>query len=440
MTGRIEFNLGWNRSPSRRAEDGDGKCIYLVGRYSGRTGVGVPIAIDLDNFDQVLADLAPTVTIAGDQVLRFAELDDFHPDRWLKRIPLLADLCELKTRLHNPATAEMAAAAIRQYLPVAPAVTQPPTPASTSGESDDETLRRLLGRSSEEAEPAPTDKLTGWIDSLVAPHVSQAALPEHTALADLIDAVVGQYLRGVLHTPAFQDLEALWRATRNLVGAAAEGEHRLYLVDTDPVAWDGSASELVVEHARHREDDRSPIVLIDHRFGLGDADRTLLAAYAELAANLGGCAIGGLAADWAEAALTRHAPNLEMAADRVVLAYPRYLLRMPYGAKRDPLESLAFEECGQPPAAEDLLWGNPAFLCAQALLKAEPEPEDLVFPEIPVFAYTERGETVLRAGAETVLSESQTEALLASGITPVLGFRQRPGVRLPAIVALAAAG
>lgn len=439
MTGRIEFNLGWNRPTSRRIEDGDGRCIYLLGRYSGRSGAGRPIVIDLDNFDQVLAELAPTVTVTGGQTLPFAELDDFHPDRWLKRIALLADLSELKTRLNNPATAELASAAIRQYLPIAPAVTPPPATAPTGGESDDETLRRLLGRSSEAAS-VPTDKLTGWLDGLVAPHVSRATLPEHTALADLIDAVVGQYLRGVLHAPAFQDMEALWRATRNLVGAAAEGEHRLFLIDADPAAFDAATAAAIVEHARRREDDRSSMVLIDHRFGLGDADRALLAAYADLAASLDGCAIGGIAADWAEAALTRHAPSLDIAANRIVLAYPRYLMRLPYGAKRDPLESLAFEECALPPAVEELLWGNPAFLCAQALLKANPEPEDLAFPEIPVFAYSEQGETVLQAGAETVLSESQIQALLASGITPVLGFRQRPGVRLLAIVALADAG
>ncbi|MBS3955468.1 MAG: type VI secretion system contractile sheath large subunit [Methylomicrobium sp.] len=46
------------------------------------------------------------------------------------------------------------------------------------------------------------------------------------------------------------------------------------------------------------------------------------------------------------------------------VAYPRYLLRLPYGNKRNPVDTFDFEECSIIPQPEELLWGHPAFLCS----------------------------------------------------------------------------
>ena len=51
------------------------------------------------------------------------------------------------------------------------------------------------------------------------------------------------------------------------------------------------------------------------------------------------------------------------------LAAPRFLLRMPYGKKTDPIDAFAFEEFTRQGGLSGMLWGHPAL--APALLLAE---------------------------------------------------------------------
>src|SRR6185369_10696905 len=54
----------------------------------------------------------------------------------------------------------------------------------------------------------------------------------------------------------------------------------------------------------------------------------------------------------------------------VGLAMPRFLLRLPYGAKTDATERFAFEEMPDPPVHQLYLWGNPAIVCTLLLGEA----------------------------------------------------------------------
>src|ERR1035438_656183 len=87
--------------------------ILALGNFSGGAGRNRrPIEIDRDNFDQVLALLAPEVRLpfGGVEVpIRFRELDDFHPDRLLERLPLFQKLRDLRQRLADPSTFQAAA-------------------------------------------------------------------------------------------------------------------------------------------------------------------------------------------------------------------------------------------------------------------------------------------------------------------------------------------
>jgi anion-transporting ArsA/GET3 family ATPase len=67
------------------------------------------VRVDRDNFDEVLARLAPALEIplagGGPRVaLRFAELDDFHPDQLYDRLPLFRSLRDTRQRLADPRT------------------------------------------------------------------------------------------------------------------------------------------------------------------------------------------------------------------------------------------------------------------------------------------------------------------------------------------------
>ncbi|MFZ1830052.1 MAG: type VI secretion system contractile sheath large subunit, partial [Candidatus Competibacteraceae bacterium] len=126
------------------------------------------------------------------------------------------------------------------------------------------------------------------------------------------------------------------------------------------------------------------------------------------------------------------------------LALPRVLLRLPYGRKTDPVEQLEFEEMpmGRDPGA--YLWGNPAFVCARLMTAAFVEngeafsPGDVLELEgWPAHVYEEAGERVLQPATEVLLSEKAMQAILARGLMPLLGHRQRNAVRLARFQSLA---
>src|SRR5262245_15936985 len=89
--------------------------VLLLGDFSGRASRGVrepgqlaarkPIRIDRDNSDEVLAKLGAQVRLTlGDNApaltLRFADLDDFHPDRIVKQVRVFDQLQDLRRRLN----------------------------------------------------------------------------------------------------------------------------------------------------------------------------------------------------------------------------------------------------------------------------------------------------------------------------------------------------
>src|SRR5207249_2934680 len=82
-----------------------------------------PIVIDRDNFDEVLAKLAPSVTLpnhanGADLTITFSALDDFEPDRLFRNLAVFEDLRALQTQIDNPATFPQAAAKIGAWAKV----------------------------------------------------------------------------------------------------------------------------------------------------------------------------------------------------------------------------------------------------------------------------------------------------------------------------------
>ena len=447
MSGRIEFTLGLNAGKAAGSARGDsGYRIYVFGNFSGsdaRSWRQRKISrIDVDNFDKTMADIAPTLTIAN-TALTFRSLEDFHPDHWLPKVPLLAELRQLRTALSSPASAEQAAARIRAYLPAQTADTAPRPEAAVS-ESNDDLLLRLLGKKPDATPAGATDTVSALLDRLVAPHVVKDTSAEHRALIATVDAATSQLLRAALHQADFQALEALWLATAALVNEEQADRHRLYLVDISAAEYgaavrdqDGEFEQRLLEHIRAGDGEQEVLLVGDLWLGVGDDS---LAASGRLADACGACFIAGADPASVSDALTaqggassRQAAGSKVA-ERLVLAYPRYLQRLPYGGKRDPLQSFAFEECPDQPGETDLLWANPAFICARALVADSLQPAS--FDDTPAFSFVDDGEQVLQPGTETVLSEAEANALLAQGVTPVLGGRHRQGIRLMAVSTL----
>lgn len=451
MPGRIDFTMGFNTGKAAQRRQGDSHYrIYLLGDFSGRADTPCEPRkirkIDIDHFEQVQAQLMPTLEIAPGSTLEFATLDDFHPDVWLGKIKLLADLRTLKSELSNPNTAEAAAARIAAYFPTNPASNTPPQ-ALEATESQEDMLARLLGKRPEK--PVVTESsVDSLLKRMVAPHLVKDAAPQHQALIDLIETTLSQLVRSVLRRPDFQKLEALWRAVAGLISDEAADQHDIFLIDigkAELAIESNSGNQAFVRqllsHAQDSDDQAELLVVGDFGFNDSADDKSLLVFCSQLAAAGGGhflagaepALVAGLLAEDTDTIRNWTEFRRETAFDNLILAYPRYLLRLPYGATRDPLEAFAFEECSVIPKPDELLWGSPAFLCARALIRmagAENAADLYFFSDTPAFTYPRDDEQILQPATESVLNEKQANFLLSHGIVPLICFRQRQGVRL----------
>jgi predicted component of type VI protein secretion system len=115
----------------------------------------------------------------------------------------------------------------------------------------------------------------------------------------------------------------------------------------------------------------------------------------------------------------------------VGLAAPRFLLRLPYGARTDPAERFAFEEMEDGPVHEHFLWGNPALLFLASLEAPG------VIDGLPLHVYERDGETRAQPCAETLLPSSTVEAMLERGIMPVVALKDRDEIRLARLQSVA---
>ena len=458
MPGRIDFTLGFNKpnTGAKRIQDSRYRT-YVLGDFSGQTDTPWEqrkiTRINIDNFDQVMAQIMPAIDVDTKLRLNFETLDDFHPDICLLKVPILADLLALRQELGNPATAAQAAAKIKAFLPVEDDKKSPNQHLESSEtETEEAMLERLLGKKPETSR-VETDSVDRLLQRMVSPYVSKEVEPQSKALIKIIDATVSQYLRTLMHRSDFQRLESLWTATAGLVNEESSDEHEFFLIDItreELLAELKSGQQLfeqkLMAHIQTGDGEQEVLLVGDFEFSDSADDKEFLNLCSRLANNCGTFFLAAVDHVLIED-ITSGSENTQkwkqycdqISADHVILAYPSYLLRLPYGNKRDPIEALAFEECSVIPQVDELLWGNPAFLLARVFLRASQSQnnEDIFyFNDIPCFSYEIEGEQRLQAGSKFVMTEAQANALLSQGIMPVIAYHQRQGVRLIAISSL----
>ena len=277
----------------------------------------------------------------------------------------------------------------------------------------------------------------------------------------------------LLHGADFQRLEATWRGVRRLVDSLHLGDElTLYVVDiskaellADLDASKGdpsqsSAHRLLVDASRRGADEQPWSLLVGHySFGANADDIALLGHLGVIASRAGGpllaaaepsllgCERLGEDADprhWAFADASVEKLWTELRGGPigrwVSLALPRMLLRLPYGAKSDPVESFAFEELGALARHEDYLWGNPALACAEVMARAflEAGPgmsaeEPLEIDDLPAHVRDQDGERRLQPCAEFALPVRVGEEIVRRGMTPLLSYGNRNAVRVMGI-------
>jgi len=484
---KFEMNLGTSPRPQpRRRDESSPLGILILGNFAGHSS-GTrqhpvaqrrAMAVDSDNFEAVLAGIAPTLRVqissgpnqpTQEVDLQFASIEDFHPDAVVGRVPRLRFLSEQRRRLLDPKTAEAAAQELAASLS-APATDAPPAPSETASapaskpESTEDTLARLLGGAPRPASTAAAKPqgFEGFIKQLVSSSAVPTATSQQKAVLSLAELELTTGLRAVLHDAAFQSLEAAWRGVDRLVRLfGGEEDVKLYVADIDQDELPSGVQEGagLAQFIRRATDEHELAVCLGlYTFGpdlrqLGSLERLLesTAAAGLLLLSAASPALLGcdsiesqpapedwrtkLPADVAEAwqALRAHAE-----ANSLGLALPQFLLRQPYGRQGDVIESFPFEELPASGAHGCYLWGNPALACGQLIAEAflvESWQMQLTgygeVGDIPVHRFTSDEGKQVKPCAEAWLSERAGEAMLEQGFIPILSVKGRDSVLVP---------
>ena len=415
------------------------------------------IAVDRDDFDEVMRKVAPAVNVRRNTIT-FRELDDFHPDQLWRRLPLFDELRSLRDRLDQPSTFESAA---RELL----GETQPkPQPRTSGGSLLEEMLEDVEGPAPAGTPPlqfAPArDELREHIRRIVMPHIVPNEDPRKMELSEKVEQAATELMREILHDPAFQAMEATWRALHFLVQRLETGSQlyvRVFDVTRAELAAEletenGALHRLLVEKPR---DDGAPwsVLVGDYTFGPSADDVGLLNRMAALARRAGAPfvaagdpQIAGAPgfdrepdpAEWTRAD-TPEWSRLRNSSDAqfIGLVAPRFLIRMPYGEDSDSTEVISFEEMTAPPRHADYLWANGAY--AAALLLAESYASEDASGRVrlsqnvsglPLYVYKEDGLSQAKPCAESVMTERAANRLAESGLMPLASLKDSGEVRL----------
>ena len=440
----VEIDVGAKTQKIVRPDSDVPFRILLAGNFSGGSkGQRRIHEVDPDNFDQVMARIAPALSLkfgATEVTVPFLDLDDFHPDQLFAKLEPFRALRELREQLSDRSTF---AAAARKLTPP-PAPTAPPQPApDLAGLSGADVLRMMTGEAAPNHAPEATAgtaraRVSDWdrmLRDMVAPYAEAAPDPRQPEMIAQTDRAIAGEMRAVLHHPAFQELEASWRAVEFLLRRLETGENlRLFVVDIpqSELTSDAGLSEFV----RVLGDEEWGLIAGLYSFGPADGEalqHISIAARAAGAPFLSGLALDVVGLNEPFATLRQSAY-----ASWVGLALPRFLLRLPYGKSGSQIEAFPFEE--MPAEKSDhrrYLWGNPAVVCACLLGETftrfgwEMRPGAVQEIEnLPMHAYKEDGESVLKPCAEILMTMEAAEHLLDCGFMPLATIKNTGNARI----------
>jgi len=385
----IELGVQPKRKSVILAEDEPAHYLIL-GDFGGRATE--PLAVDRDNFDSVMAKLQ--VSLAG---APFRELEDFHPDRLFHSLNLFREFDPAQTETQEK--------------------NAKPTPQADIGEllRSSSLLEQISGGG---------DPFERYVRDLARAH---AAPPEFSDPQR--DAALGERMRGLLHHPRFQAVEAAWRGLDFVIrsDSAADSGMRIRIAHfpKSEAARDLLGAKSLGETRMHAllSARKWRAVIGLYAFGPDAADIEFLGRMALLAAHIGAPFIAEGSVDmgdhWEE---LRAIPEAQF----LGLALPRFLLRLPYGPRTSAIDAFPFEEMPATPVHAQYLWGNPAL----AFLTLLTSGGALNLEGLPLHTYQQDGEWLMTPCAEVWLTDTQVLALIDLGLMPLVSFRDSDRVRL----------
>ncbi|PLS20485.1 type VI secretion system contractile sheath domain-containing protein, partial [Neptunicoccus cionae] len=472
--------FGKMTAPKPEIKPGDRRKmrIAILGDFSGRANNGAlqggadlasrkAIKFDIDTVEDVISRFATTLTLPvgrdGSAIeVELGEIDDLHPDELYDNVELFAELSGLRSQIKRGSNLEALAAKLREWgvefgdFKLARKGRAKGAAANASLQVSE--FAALIG-----AEAAPKPEATAiddMIQRIVAPFVVAAPDAGQDSLLAAVDQALGAAMSSILHHPDFQAVEANWRTLDMLARRIETGSHLelvLYDVAVEEFAADLAAHEdlgesalydMLVERPRLSED-QGPLAAV---LGLYTFEETpphaeLLARMSKISAQMDAPFIAAMGAGYLQTkaedlhpliaktwAALRETPE----AKYIALATPRFLLRMPYGKKTDPVEPFAYEEFNTREGMRSLLMGNPAalvaILLAQTLAQQGAEMSlgsIMTLDDMPFhYMQDQYGDQVALPSTERLINVRMATETVQRGYLPVLSIQGQNVVRL----------
>ncbi|WP_313474782.1 type VI secretion system contractile sheath small subunit [Agrobacterium pusense] len=449
--------------------------IALLGDFSGRAARGIieigddlaarkPIRFDVDSIDAVIARFATTLVLpigadgAGVEVT-LRTLDDLHPDALYDNVALFEELAGLRQRV---AQGDPRAMAELQGFAGIHADFTPSSHKRAKGSAvpADRKLgdfRSLIGDSEGRlVQASPASEL---IARIVGPYVHAAREPAGDTMLAAIDAALSGAMRAILHHPDFQAVEATWRSLELLARQIETGpnlEIVLYDVSAEEWAADLSARNDLSESGLFRmlaeeprlDDRQGPLSAV---FGLYTLEESpphaeLLARMSKISAWMNAPFVAAISPQFLETRKHDRHPLVARTWDdlralpeaaHVGLVSPRFLLRLPYGRRTEPVEPFDFEEFTLRSGLKGMLWANPVILSAILMAatvtrmgKTMRLGEIMSLGDIPMHVMTDQhGDQIALPCTERLLDTRGAAEVVARGFMPVLSVKGRTEIR-----------
>jgi type VI secretion system protein ImpC len=321
-----------------------------------------------------------------------------------------------------------------------------------------------------------TDEARGAIESAVQTLAQQALAHTNTistdayqtieALIAAIDKKLSDQVNLILHQEAFQKLEGSWRGLKYLVDNSdpdemlkirvlniSKNDLRKTMRRYKGTGWDQSPifKKLYEEEYGQFGGEPYGCLVGDYFFDHSAPDVELLGEMARVAAAAHAPFIAGASPNlmqmnsWQELAnprdLTKIFSNTEYAAWRglrdsddskyVGLAMPRYLSRMPYGAKTNPVDEFDFEEDTEGGTHAKYTWSNSAYAMAANINRSFKEygwctsirgvESGGVVTDLPAHTFpSDDGGVDLKCPTEIAISDRREAELAKNGFMPLV--------------------
>jgi len=444
-----------------------------VGRVTGPLTDG-PVEVDAESFDALLSGARPTVsfkmtdpTVAGNALIEielpFTSLTAFAPKAILSQLaparPLVEAREQIVARMHGKLSAQQLEAAVARLASAAnmswlsDAMHWTPAAAAQPENVVDDVLAQLdLGDgSAPSAAPPPKTPLGKVVAAVAAGGGTQLPAEEASTMRRAlgeIDRRLSAWLGAVLHAPAVQKLEAVWRSLAFLVAHCEFRKGlRLSVLHAPRAATAERLVSCVIDPVFDAGADAPDLIIVDPVFSNQAADIELLDELAQHGASLPAVVLAAVGPEFLGVKHAWQVPTLpafvnlfaqwqfakwktlrgQPYARSLGVLFGRGLLRAPHA--ETPADTLDFayrEECLADP---DFVWASGPVLAACTIAQsfAQTQWPTGVVGRLEGLSTTMAGKKGDKqfGPADTQMPLEKAQELTAGGLNAVIGLRNQ---------------